>query len=287
MFDICVIGHVTRDIVRVGGVRKEMTGGTAYYASIALNSLGLKVAVITKTSLADRNALLSELENLGIAVCWQESEETTTFENIYDEKNLDGRSQKVRAIASPFSAADLGDIDAKIFHLGALNNAEISSDFWPELGRRGRLVCLDAQGLVREVTPAGDVRNLDWRDKKKRLGSIDILKVDRQEATILSGEDDPERAAVVLAGFGSREVIVTAGSQGSSIYADGKFYKIPAVPVPKAIDPTGCGDTYVAGYLYQRLQSEDIEQAGRFAAAVASAKLANFGPLRAFRAVVR
>lgn len=287
MFDVCAIGHVTRDIVRVGGVQKEMTGGTAYYASIALNSLGLKVAVITKTSLADRHPLLSELEKLGIAVFWQESEQTTTFENIYEEGNLDGRIQKVRAIASPFFAADLGDIEAKIFHIGALTNGEISRDFWSELSRRKNLVCLDAQGLVREVTKTGDLRNLDWRDKEKRLGSIDILKVDRKEAKILSGEDDPERAAVALAGFGTREVIVTAGSQGSLIYAKGKFYQIAAVPVQEAIDPTGCGDTYVAGYLYQRLESEDIEQAGKFAAAVAAVKLANFGPLRAFSGVVR
>ena len=40
----------------------------------------------------------------------------------------------------------------------------------------------------------------------------------------------------------------------------------------------GCGDTYGAGYIYHRLQSDDIEAAGRFAAAAATLKLEHEGP---------
>lgn len=280
LFDVCVIGHITKDIIRVNGeVKKEQPGGTAYYTAIALNSLGLQVAVITKTSGKDRDNLLAELEGRGIAVFWQESPETTVFENIYQSANLDDRLQRVRAIAAPFTAADVATVNAKFYHIGALTNQDIAPDFWAAASRQCDYLCLDGQGLLREVTDTGEVVNVPWLDKQAGLSYIDILKVDRKEARILSGEQNHETAAVVLASYGPKEVMVTAASKGSLVYHQGNFYQIPAFPPQQAIDPTGCGDTYVAGYIYQRMHSEDLEQVGRFAALVATRKLENFGPL--------
>jgi len=51
-------------------------------------------------------------------------------------------------------------------------------------------------------------------------------------------------------------------------------------------DPTGCGDTYMAGYLYQRLKGTDPERAGRFAAAMAALKLEGAGPFSGSEAEV-
>ncbi len=84
MFDICIVGHITKDLICIDGkLQREMPGGTAYYTSIALKHLGLKVAVITKVARADQEHLLSDLHRCGIAVCCQDSEETTIFENCY------------------------------------------------------------------------------------------------------------------------------------------------------------------------------------------------------------
>jgi sugar/nucleoside kinase (ribokinase family) len=120
----------------------------------------------------------------------------------------------------------------------------------------------------------------DWPDKADGLSYIDILKAGEQEARVLSGEAEVERAALRLADYGPAEVIITRGSKGSVILSGGRFFPIPALPATNIIDPTGCGDTYMAGYLYQRLHSGDLETAGRFAAAIATAKLARFGPFR-------
>ncbi|HIK11712.1 MAG TPA: ribokinase [Oscillatoriaceae cyanobacterium M33_DOE_052] len=283
MFDVCVIGHITKDIIRVNGeVKKEQPGGTAYYTSIALNSLGLQVAVITKTSGKDRDNLLAELDDRGIAVFWQESPETTVFENIYQSANLDDRLQRVGAIAAPFTAADVAAVNAKFFHIGALTNQDIAPDFWAAASQKCHYMCLDGQGFLRQVTDTGEVVNVPWVDKQAGLSYIDILKVDRKEARLLSGEQNHETAAVVLGSYGPKEVLVTAASKGSLVYHQGKFYQIPAFPPQQTIDPTGCGDTYVAGYIYQRIRSSDLEQVGRFAAQVATRKLENFGPLTAW-----
>lgn len=39
MFDACVIGYVTKDIVKTKNAEKEMPGGVVYYFSIALKNL--------------------------------------------------------------------------------------------------------------------------------------------------------------------------------------------------------------------------------------------------------
>ena len=283
MFDVCIIGHITKDIIRVDGkIEKSIPGGTAYYTSIALASLGLKVAVITKTARSDRQELLTELKSCGITVFWQPSRETSLFEAIYYRENLDLRTQKVWAIADPFSPEDLVNIEAKVFHIGPLTDRDFADGFLPAAANRQHRLALDAQGLIREITPEGAVRNVDWPQKKRELPAIDILKVDDREAKILTGETDVDRAAIQLSHWGVKETIVTFGSRGSLVYANHRFYRIPAFAPQPAIDATGCGDTYVAGYLHQRLQGLDFEKAGRFAAQVATRKLEKFGPLADF-----
>ncbi len=71
---------------------------------------------------------------------------------------------------------------------------------------------------------------------------------------------------------------MTCGGNGSLILAGGRLHDIPAYPPRVVADPTGCGDTYSAGYIYHRLQSDDIGAAGRFAAALAALKLERHGP---------
>ena len=279
MFDVCIIGHITKDIIRVNEVEREIPGGTAYYTSIALKSLGLNVAVITKVAREDQDYLLNDLERSGIAVFCNKSDKTTTFENIYFEENLDFRVQKVKAIASPFFPKDIEQISASVFHVGPLTNREVSPELLKQLTLRGKVVSLDVQGLLRKVKN-GEVRVSDWEEKQKGLTYIDILKANEQEARILSGEYDMEKAASRLSGFGPKEVIITLASKGSLIFSNERFYKIPSFPPRKIIDPTGCGDTYVAGYIYQRLKSHNLNKVGIFAAAMATLKLENFGPFR-------
>ena len=73
-------------------------------------------------------------------------------------------------------------------------------------------------------------------------------------------------------------MIITLGSKGSVVYSEGVFYTIPAFRPLKVTDATGCGDTYMAGYLYRRLKGASIQQAGEFGAAMATLKLETSGP---------
>ncbi|MFA6220697.1 MAG: PfkB family carbohydrate kinase [Desulfomonilaceae bacterium] len=278
MYDVCVIGHVTKDLINIRGRTREMPGGTAYYAGMTLRSLGLNVAVITKVATGDERALLEPLVKSGVRLFVGHSKFTSAFENIYVSPDRNERIQKVKAVGDSFLPEDLGRIQASAFHLGPLTPAEMTPDFIEQLSRLGGLVSLDAQGFTRGIERQTIVPQ-DWCLKEQGLAHVDILKVDDSEAAMMSGGQDIKLAAQRLADFGPAEVIITMGSSGSLIFAHRTFYRIAAVPTATISDPTGCGDTYVAGYLAHRLKSNDLDKAGRFAARLASIKLQIFGAL--------
>lgn len=291
MIDVCLIGHVTKDINLFNNLAsKEIPGGTVYYAAMALQSLGLETAVISKASKEDADEIMASLKRIGVRTYCSATAVTTVFENDYRGEGLEFRDQRVRSVASAFDRHDLRELRAKFFHLGPLTNGEMSVGFLKAASRRRGRVFLDVQGFLRRIEH-GQVRMVDWRDKREGLDHVDILKANLPEAKILSGEDDVERAARAIADLGPREVVVTLGGEGSLLLASGRAYRVPAFRPRTIVDPTGCGDSYSAGYIFCRLQSDDIEAAGRFGAAVATLKLQRYGPFvgstREVRALLR
>jgi len=252
----------------------HMPGGTAYYFSVALAKLDTRYLLVTKIAEAEQ-AYADELMQNGIEVLAKPSAHTVYFENIYGD-DPDQRTQNVWQTADPFMLADVQDIKADIFHLGPLLAGDIPVDLIKTLAAKGK-VSLDVQGFLRRVANH-KVYPADWHQKKEALGYVDIVKADEAELKALTGIGDPHEGAVLLAAWGVKEVVVTNGSKGSFIYCDETFYTIPAYRPTKVIDATGCGDTYMAGYLYRRAKGADVQQAGGFAAAMASLKMESPGP---------
>lgn len=278
MHDICVVGHVTRDVVkRKGRVTETLPGGVAHYAGVALASLGLDTAVVTKLAEPDAGALLGPLAAAGATIYRRASPATTRFENLYTGSDLGHRRQRVDTVAAPFAPADLGEVRARMFHLGPLTEGDMSVAFLDAVAARAGRVSLDVQGFTRRLV-AGAVRRVDWTEKTRGLARVGLVKADLEEARTLTGEDDPERAARALAALGPEEVVVTLGGAGALVWAGGRAYPIAAVAPRALVDPTGAGDSFMAGYLFRRLRSDDIAAAGRFAAALSACKLARIGP---------
>lgn len=272
--DVWVIGHVTRDrLAEPAG--EERAGGTATYCALALSRLGADVGVLTRLAPADEDELLVEHREAGVQLICAPSAKTTEFENRYSPQSPDRREQQVGAVALPFVPDDLDGIEAQLVHLGPLTADDMSVDFLDAAARTGR-VSLDVQGFVRRIV-RGRVELEDWPEKRAGLARVKVLKADADEACVLTGERDPERAARRLAGWGPAEVLVTLASQGSVIFADGASHRIPAIETPKPVDPTGCGDTYTAAYLDARLRGEGVVDAARYAAAAAALKLRHVG----------
>lgn len=252
-----------------------MAGGTAFYFSNALSRLDIRFQLVTALAAADMPSVY-DLQSKGIDVTVLPSAHTVFFENIYSG-NQDHRTQRVVRQADPFSAAQLADIQSGFFHLGPLLAGDMPLDLIRSLAAKGK-VSLDAQGYLREVRDH-KVLPIDWPQKKEALQFIHTLKVNEHEMAVLTGEDDPRKSAKILAAWGVKEVVITLGSMGSIIFSDSTFYDIPAyTPTTSVVDATGCGDTYMAGYLFQRIRQAPIQQAGEFAAAMATLKIQGSGP---------
>ena len=275
--DFCVVGHVTRDIVRIDGEATEMPGGAAYYASLAMKSLGASVAVVTKVAPED-DYLLDRLRSEGIAVFAGDTGRSTVFENVYPD-SLVSRTQRVAAIAAPFTVDDVAGVSAGVYHLGPLTAGDLPLEVIAALAERSPL-SLEAQGFLRGVFPGDESVCLTaWPEMAAVLSLVTWLKADEAEAGSLTGEDDPARMAARLAEYGPSEIVVTSGARGSLVWHSGRTYRIAACPVAQPVDPTGCGDTYFAAYLVARRRGLTPEDAGNAGAGAAAAKLAVHGPL--------
>jgi len=287
MFDAAVIGPVTRDRLRVRGApTRTLAGGAVHYAGIALCRLGRACTVLTRAAEADADELLGELRAAGARVQCRPARRTTSFENRYDE-GFASRRQTVIAVCEPFAAEDAAGVCARAVQLGPLTRSDMDLEVLEAAAGTGARVYLDVQGFLRAVGPDGDVRAVDWPEKAAGLPRVHVLKADLDEARLLAGCVEPEEAARRIAAYGVEEVIVTLGAQGSVILEGGRLHRIPAYPPRRIADATGCGDTYLAGYLHARLAGRGVEAAGRFAAALAALKLERAGPFVGDEARVR
>jgi fructoselysine 6-kinase len=80
-----------------------------------------------------------------------------------------------------------------------------------------------------------------------------------------------------LAEKNGKLVIAMLGAEGSRAFVNGKEYSQPALPVPRVVDTTGCGDSYQAGFVVSYFAELDIQKAMRKGAETASRVLAHFG----------
>ena len=276
MNDICCIGHITLDKIITPKQTIYLPGGTSYYFSHGISHLNDWKNYKLVTSLAPSEySSVDELTGKGLNVEIIPSKKTVYFENSYGI-NQNNRTQRVLAKADPFTVEKIQHIEAKIFHLGSLLSDDFSLDVIKYLSKKG-ILSVDAQGYLREVR-GENVYPIDWCEKKEALKYVHILKVNEHEAKVLTGLDDYQAAARQLAEWGVKEVLLTLGSEGSIIYAENSFYYIPAYPPKEVVDATGCGDTYMLGYLYMRNKGVSYEEAGCFAAALSTVKLEKSGP---------
>lgn len=274
-YELCCVGHITLDKVTTPKNTVHMPGGTSFYCAHAVRHLSdIKFKLVAGLAQSEIS-VVEDLQSKGIDVHTMLCKHSVYFENIYGE-NQDNRTQRVLAKADPFTVDALKDINAKIYLLGSLLADDFSVDVVKYLSEKG-LVAIDSQGYLREVKGT-EVHATDWDNKKEVLKYVHFLKANEDEMEALTGYTDIRKAAQTLHSWGVKEVLITMGSMGSIIYDGTDYFQIPAYEATEVIDATGCGDTYITGYLYKRAKGLDIKSAGKFGAAMATMKIEHIGP---------
>jgi sugar/nucleoside kinase (ribokinase family) len=90
-------------------------------------------------------------------------------------------------------------------------------------------------------------------DLLARLPAIDILFANELELAALFPEQTAEAAIAGAIGLGTQLVAAKLGARGCAMASPRQWYYAPAFTVA-AVDTTGCGDAFVAGFLFAFLQ---------------------------------
>jgi fructokinase len=111
------------------------------------------------------------------------------------------------------------------------------------------------------------------------LSYATITKPSLDDASRLFGRDrEPEEYIERFHEMGPEIVVFTMGAKGVLLSEGGKPLSIPARPV-KAVDATGAGDSFWAGFLVALLDGQPLERCALFAREIVELKLTTVGPL--------
>jgi sulfofructose kinase len=119
---------------------------------------------------------------------------------------------------------------------------------------------------------ASVIADLDevYPNVEKLLETIDYLIVSRDLPARISGQQELQTALQWLQSrFGSRLAAATLGTDGVLAWDGKRFFHAAAFRVP-AVDTTGAGDIFHAGFIYGLLQSWPLERVLDFACAAAA-----------------
>ena len=129
--------------------------------------------------------------------------------------------------------------------------------------------------LIVDVTRAKNGETLE--DIKCLFPYIDYFLPNDTEIAMLTGKSDPYENIELLMSHGINCAVLKCGSKGCLIAKDDEVYEIPSYLVENAVDTTGAGDCFAAGFLYGLLQKWSLKECGKFACAVASCSVEQVG----------
>jgi sugar/nucleoside kinase (ribokinase family) len=145
--------------------------------------------------------------------------------------------------------------------------------------RRPRFVAADTMDLW---------LNVALPDLLKLIKRLDAFVLNDSEAHQLTGADNLFGALKQLHRLGPKYVIIKQGSHGSMLSGPRGLFICPAYPLPKVVDPTGAGDSFVGGMMGYLAASKGpvdahIRRAMAYGSVVASFCCEGFGLQRTAR----
>ncbi|MDH3217207.1 MAG: PfkB family carbohydrate kinase [Candidatus Krumholzibacteria bacterium] len=239
---ILTVGSVAFDSVETptGSVEKAL-GGSASYAALAASYFASpRVVAVVGDDFTDEH--IRKLSERGVDVSGLERVKGKTFhwkgryhENMQDRDTLatdlnvfQGFDPKVPDEFRDASYVFLGNIEPKI-------QAKVLDQV-----RDARFVGMDTMNFWIASALA---------DLKSVLGRVDLLFINDEEASQLSGETQMLNAAEEILALGPRYVVIKRGEFGSLLFGSDICLFVPAVLLPKVVDPTGAGDSFAGGFL--------------------------------------
>lgn len=273
-----VFGNVTLDIIcyPVNEVPRNESisfdnvtvspGGCGSNTAIGLAALGIPTGIVARTGDDDSAELLFRYwDRIGLDTRFVQRTEvkpTGTSVGLIDDAfqprfiHTSGANHGLTAkVIDPQAFIQSG---AKFFHIAGFfvlpNLFENMGEKLAEIRSRGITTSLDVVFNVRMDDPI--LRAALW----DAVPHLDYFMANDHEASRLTGETDPMRAAAILKERGAKNVIVKLGADGCYVLSDEFTGIVPALKV-EVVDTTGAGDAFAAGFIAALSQSANVEAA--------------------------
>jgi len=278
---ILAFGNPVYDIISTPSiVRPErILSGCSTNACLAVANMGEKAVLVGTVGDDFRSRLESDLDERNVSYHLLPSKETGGFSLIYYDDH-GNRHLSILGTADPIPAAMEGVKDADIILIGPILG-EVHADLVEEVRKiTDAPIVVDPQGLLRGAKD-GKIFHEKIEAFVKIAAMATVVKANELETKVVTGidpRDDPEKAVRELYKYGCKIAVTTLAEAGSIIYDGKKIHVIPPFTT-NAIDPTGAGDTYAAGFMVKYLETpQDLTGVGCLASGVSSVMVENSGP---------
>lgn len=241
---VTVLGNLAIDVIN-GAPRSP--GGCASFSGVALQAVGGAGHIVALAAATDHLLFEPLLDRFGSMVRTLPADRTSAFRLDYED--VDHRHMSVDAIGPVWGAAEIEAAapDTTWVHLAPLLRTDFPASTLALLAERGHRLAYDGQGLVRADRLGPLV--VDRHYSPELLRHLDILKLAEDEAVIVA---DGTFDASTAERLGVPEILVTFGSNGCDIYADGAVVRVPAAWRVGGVQTTGAGDMFTSCYVANR-----------------------------------
>jgi sugar/nucleoside kinase (ribokinase family) len=243
---LAVVGNLARD--EIAG-EPPRAGGGPYHCARALRLLTARSTIYARSG---DQSLFAPLVALGVPVKRVPGEAVSSFAFHYEG---DVRIMAVTGLGDVWGpeTADLLAPGGWV-HVAPLARSDFPAGTLAAYARTGRRVSFDGQGLVRPERTGPLELDADY--DPDLLRHVDVLKLAEEEAAVLGD----------LTALGVPEIVVTHGTRGCHVYANGRVDHVAAVGLD--VDPTGAGDMFSAAYMTARAARQSPVAAARRASTV-------------------
>jgi sugar/nucleoside kinase (ribokinase family) len=271
-----VYDYIQTPVVTTG---ERVLSGCSTNGCLALTRLGHTTALAGCIGPDYSDRFVSDMRRYGITPYVQLCAETGGFGLIYDARG--DRTLDVLGVAAPITQIPSACADAPAIVVGPILQETPSALIEQIHAMSDAPLFLDPQGMLRRIGPEGRIEHFCPPELAQIASLFHVIKANELEARIITGVDprvDGRTAARRLKAIGCTIAIVTLAEAGSLIDDGEQLWNIPAYAT-EARDPTGAGDTYMAGFIHAYLRDRaDLYTAGCFGAATASIWIEHTGP---------
>lgn len=256
------------------------TGGCAANTATCLARLGLEVSIVGRVGNDSFGDFIDQdlrRKGVGTTGLTRSTDHGTSQTVILPVVGVDRRYIHTIGANADLTAHDIDRSllsQARILYLGGY--LVLPSLRQSELAEVLRFARSQGVRTVLDIVAPAGADTLSLAALGDLLPHVDVFLPNDEEARVLTGETEPRRQAAQFVAAGCRIAIITRGPHGALLMSARQTIEAPAAPMD-AIDASGAGDAFAAGFIVGLLEGWSMPHALGFASVVGASACTRLG----------